>query len=205
MKTFHMIPMLVAAAVCLLSFAPQTHAMEEFRVNFEKKTSIDRSTTDEGPGGAQLAAKGVKRVERNNFDATVSYSGLENAKNVTITFYIIGVCSCSATRDKKLLLAAKYEHPAQDFNAGQAKAFLIGPIGFPEWEVKKDNWSCKYGLKYEGWVAEFSRDGKVFATVGKTPDLAKKVSKNEIHENVPGFEKPDTGDKPKCVQQPAKA
>ncbi|PTX99562.1 hypothetical protein DB346_17145 [Verrucomicrobia bacterium LW23] len=194
--------LLAVAAVGLVAIATSALA-EEFKVNVEKKTEISRTTTEEAPGaGDPWAPKyTLKRMERNNFDAAISYSGLEAAKDISLKFYIIGTCSISGERDKKLLLAGKYEHPAQAFNAGEKKNFTIGPIGFPDWEVKKDGGHVyRCGLKYEGWVVEFYRDGKLLSRTARTPDLEKKLAKGEILENYPGFEKPKSKEEVKCVE-----
>ena len=177
---------LALSLALLLALATQFVKAEDFRVTIEKKAAVARGDKDDDA----RVGKGVKRVERLNFDAEVTYSGLEAIKGVTVTFYIIGANNVWDRKDQKLMLAGKYVHTAQEFHSGASKKYELGPIGFPEFESRKGNTIWRGGVKFEGWVAEFAKDGKILGRVGKNPDQVKKVENNELIENISNFEKP---------------
>ncbi|PTX99805.1 hypothetical protein DB346_18505 [Verrucomicrobia bacterium LW23] len=166
----------LGAVFCLtLLFATQGFAGDDFRVQFEKKTAVDRDKEDDKKYGS-----GVKRVEKLDFEASVSYQGIENAKGVTVTFYIIGGDHVWERKDQELYIVGTYPHEGQEFRGGETKKYTMGPISFPDVETRKGNTRWRSGVKFEGWVAEFAKDGKIIGRVGKTPDMAKKVERSEL-------------------------
>ncbi|HSI87196.1 MAG: hypothetical protein ACAI35_11195 [Candidatus Methylacidiphilales bacterium] len=177
--------LLAVYVAVLLSVATQFVNAEDFRVVFEKKTAVERANKEDSKMG-----NGLTRVERLNFDAEVTYSGVDSIHGVTVTFYVIGTNNFFDRKDQKLILAGKFVHAAQEFGNGTSKKYEMGPIGFEEFETRNGNTKWRGGVKWEGWVAEFAKDGKIIARIGKTPDQIKKVERGELIENVRGIEKP---------------